>query len=122
MGSHPVNLVIRFLLEIAVLISTGMWGWNQDDRWFRLVFAIGIPLILATIWGTFAVPGDPSRSGSAPVPIPGIIRLILELGFFTFAVWSLHQIGYIRPGFVFGIIVVLHYVVSYDRIIWLVRN
>ncbi|MGB5508782.1 MAG: YrdB family protein, partial [Robiginitalea sp.] len=67
MGSHPANLILRFLLEIIALISLGIWGWNQSESWFRFVLAIGIPGIIAVIWGTFAVPNDPSRSGSAPV-------------------------------------------------------
>ena len=85
MGTHPINLAVRFLLEMAALISLGVWGWKVGDSWTRYILAIGIPLILAVGWGTFAVPDDPSRSGSAPVPVPGIIRLLLELGFFSVA-------------------------------------
>jgi hypothetical protein len=33
MGSHPINLAIRFLLEVAALTSTGMWGWRVSDAW-----------------------------------------------------------------------------------------
>jgi len=122
MGSHPVNLFIRFLLEIAALVSAGMWGWKQSDNWFRFVLAIGIPIILAAIWGTFAVPDDPSRSGAAPIVTPGFIRLAIELGVFAFAVWALYDMSFNNISLVFCILVLLHYLISYDRIVWLMSH
>ena len=122
MGSHPINLGIRFLLEIAALIILGIWGWRKGDGWLQYVFAIGIPVLLAVIWGIFAVPDDPSRSGAAPVPTMGIIRLVIELGIFAFATWSLFDMGYQKWGLILGIIVILHYGFSYDRILWLIQR
>jgi hypothetical protein len=110
MGSNPINLIIRFLLEIIALISVGMWGWKQSDSWLRFVFAIGIPILLAAIWGTFAVPDDPSRSGAAPIVTPGLICLAIELGFIAFATSSLYIIGSVKFGFALGIIVTLQHV------------
>jgi len=122
MGSHPINLIIRFLLEITALLSVGFWGWNQGDGLLQYVFAFGIPLILAAIWGIFAVPNDPSRSGKAPITTPGVIRFAIELGFFAIATWSLYDIGMNKISFIFGIIVILHYIISYDRIRWLMSH
>ena len=122
MGSHPINLIIRFLLEITALVSVGMWGWKQNDGWLRYVLAIGIPLILATIWGTFNVQDDPSRSGSAPIPTPGLIRLAIELGMFALAIWALYDSGFTKASLIFAIIVLLHYLASYDRVIWLLSK
>jgi len=122
MGSHPINLAVRFLLEMSGLASLGFWGWKQSDGWLRFVLAIGIPIIFATIWGTFAVPDDPSRSGKAPIVTPGIIRLAIEIGFFACATWSLYDVGFNKVSLAFGIIVVLHYMLSYDRIKWLMSQ
>ena len=122
MGSHPINLTIRFLLELSALVSTGLWGWKQSDGWLQFVLSIGIPIILAAIWGTFAVPNDPSRSGSAPIVTPGIIRFAIEIGVFAFAAWSLYDIDLNKLSLALGIIVILHYIVSYDRIIWLMSH
>lgn len=122
MGSHPINLGIRFILELCALASVGIWGWKQSDGWLKFILALGIPVLLAVIWGAFAVPDDPSRSGNAPIVTSGIIRLVLELGIFTFAIWSLYDIGFIKTSLVFGIIVAIHYLLSYDRIIWLISN
>ena len=120
MGSHPVNLAIRFILEMSALVSVGMWGWRQSDGWLRFVLAIGLPVVLAAIWGIFAVPDDPSRSGNAPIVTPGLVRLAIELGIFACATWVLHDMGFQKATWAFGIVVVLHYVVSCDRIMWLV--
>jgi hypothetical protein len=122
MGSHPINLTIRFLLELSALASVGIWGWKQSDGGLRYVLAIGIPVILAIIWGTFAVPNDPSRSGSAPIVTPGVIRLIIELCVFGGAAWSLYDMGLNKISLTFTIIVVLHYIISYDRVIWLISH
>lgn len=122
MGSHPINLAVRFLLEMAALLAFGLWGWRQSDGLLRYVFAFGIPIIAAALWGTFAVPDDPSRSGAAPVPVPGILRLLLELAFFALAAWALYATGYTTLSLVLGAVTVIHYLLSYDRIIWLIRQ
>ena len=68
MGSHPINLALRFLLELSALFAMGVWGWRYSEGWLRFVLALSIPIIAAVLWGTFAVPDDPSRSGGAPIP------------------------------------------------------
>jgi uncharacterized protein DUF2568 len=86
------------------------------------VLAVVIPLAAAALWGIFAVPSDPSRSGSAPVRVPGILRLAIELGFFAAATWAVNDLGFSRLALLFGIAVVLHYLVSFDRVWWLVSQ
>lgn len=122
MAHNPINLGVRFLLELAGLAAMAYWGRQQSDGLLRFVLAIGIPVLAAALWGTFAVPGDRSRSGGAPVPVPGIVRLILELAFFAFAVWALYDAGLVTSSIGTGIVVVLHYAVSYDRVGWLLRQ
>ena len=122
MGSHPINLAVRFLLEIAGLIAIGYWGWQQGGGFLSYVLAIGLPLMAAILWGTFNVPEDPSRSGKAPVPIPGWLRLLLELAFFGFAVWCLYDVGAQQLAIGLAVVVLIHYVLSYDRLRWLVKQ
>lgn len=122
MKIQSINLAIRFGLELAALIAVGTWGWRQGDGWARYVLALGIPLAMAIIWGVFNVPDDPSRSGNAPVIVPGIVRLILELAFFFTAIWALYNMGYHRISMAFAIITLLHYLVSFNRIIWLISR
>ena len=121
-GSNPINLAVRFILEMTGLVALGWWGWNQGEGVLRFMLALGIPFLAAVIWGTFAVPDDPSRSGEARVPVPGIVRLVLELAFFVAATLSLFAVGVTTLGWIYGIAVLIHYVVSYDRVMWLVRQ
>ena len=122
MGSRPINLAIRFLLELSALLAMGVWGWRQGEGWFRLLLALSVPLIAAVVWGTFAVPNDPSRSGAAPIAVPGILRLAIELAVFAFATWALYDLGFTGLSWALGIIVALHYIASYDRILWLITQ
>jgi hypothetical protein len=122
MGSHPINLTVRVLLEVSALLSMGFWGWKQSESGGRIVIAVGIPMSAAALWGTLAVPDDPSRSGSAPLAVPGSLRLALELAFFGFATWTLTQTGSAKLSVLLGVAVVSHYVASYDRILWLMKQ
>jgi hypothetical protein len=122
MGSHPINLLLRFLLELCVLAVAGYWGWSVSSGFTRFLLVWGVPLLLAILWGTFSVPDDPSRSGRAPIPVPGVLRLLLELINFGFGVWALYSLGHGVAGLVLAVLVVVHNILSYDRITWLVRQ
>lgn len=87
-----------------------------------MALAVVLPLAVAVIWGTFAVAGDPSRSGSAPVAVPGVVRLGLELGVFTFAVSALYDLGAEVLSAAMAIAVVVHYVASHDRVRWPLKH
>jgi hypothetical protein len=122
MSQNPLNLAVRFLLEIAALVAIGYWGWTWGQGALRYGLAIGGPLLAAVMWGVFAVPGDRSRSGSAPVPVPGWVRLLLELALFAFAVWALYDTGATTAAGILGAIVLVHYGSSYDRVLWLLKQ
>ncbi len=122
MGSHPINLAVRFLLEIAGLVALGLMGWHYGNGIYEYAFAIGFPLLAAICWGTFAVPDDPGRSGKTVVRVPGLLRLILELTFFISASWSFIVTGATILGWAYATVVLVHYVVSHDRVLWLIRQ
>jgi len=122
MGSHPINLLFRFLLELLALSAVAYWGYKQSEAWPGLVLAVLVPLGLAVIWGVFNVPADPSRSGNAPVAVTGIVRLLIETGVFGMAIWSLYDTGHLRLSAILGALVIIHYLISYDRILWLLSQ
>ena len=122
MGSHPINLMIRFILELIALASVGFWAWKSFDGPLQYILGIGSPILMTIIWGTFAVPDDPSRSGKAPIPVPGLVRLLLEFMFFAFAVWALYDLKQDKLSYILGGIVIIHYLISYDRISWLLSQ
>ena len=122
MGSNPINLAFRFLLEIAALFALGYWGWTQHTGIWRFVWCIGLVVLAVVIWGTFRVPGDSSSSGNAPVPIPGILRLVIELALFAAATWAFIAAGQPNWGWALAILAIIHYALSYDRVLWLLQS
>lgn len=119
MSGNPINLVVRFILEILALFALGYWGWTQHTGLVQVLWTILLPLIAAALWGTFRVPDDP---GKAPVAIPGWLRFFLELVYFGSAVWALLASGESNMAYIFGGIVLVHYLVSYDRVLWLIKQ
>jgi hypothetical protein len=118
MNTNPINLAARFLLEIAMLITLGCWGWHLNGAW-RYAGVAGLPIVAAALWGIFRIPNDPKP---APAAIPGILRLLLELGLFGFASWALYNLGYPTSSLIMAAVVAVHYIVSYDRTWVMLRN
>lgn len=110
------NEVLRFLLELAALAAMAFWGWTAFDGIAQWLAAIGVPLAAAAAWGIFRVPGDP---GPAPVAVPGVIRLALEIAFFTVAALLLFAAGAELAAAILAGLVAFHYTVGRRRITWL---
>ena len=122
MSKNPINLALRFLLELAAIASLVIWIIKDFEGIPMLVLVISVPVLFASIWGIFAVEGDPSRSGKTVVQTPGWARLLLELLLFALAGLALYGANYSTASYIFMGIVVLHYIISYDRVIWLLKR
>jgi len=114
---------LRFGLEVASLVALGSWAFQAAGAGLKGWLAgLALPAVAATAWATFAVPGDRSRSGSAPVPVPGWVRFVLELTLFLgagAALWALHRTTALA---VFVGALLVHHVVSPARHLWLLRQ
>jgi len=119
MNNHPLNLALRFVLELAALAAYGYWGWTQHQGIGRWAWTILLPLAAAVAWGVFRVPNDP---GVPPVAVPGWTRLLLEIVFFAGAAACLYLAGARTWALAFAAITVLHYAISYERVVWLLRQ
>ncbi|MFW9845221.1 MAG: YrdB family protein [Candidatus Thorarchaeota archaeon] len=117
--SIDANDVLRFVLELWVLVAFGYWGLNQDYGLFNYVLMLILPIAVAALWGIFAVPNDPSRSGGAPVPVSGGVRLVLEFLILGSACLAMYVGGLLYPSLVFGFLVIVHYVLAHERVRWL---
>ncbi len=115
LSNHPLNLALAFALELAMLGALIYWGWSQHDGILRVLLAVGLPLIAATLWGVFRVDNDPNK---ALVIIPGVLRLLLEWGLFALAVALLAATGDWLTALIFALLVVIHYALSLDYLRW----
>ncbi|WP_095084631.1 DUF2568 domain-containing protein [Mesorhizobium sophorae] len=122
MGNAWWNLTLRFLLELAALLGLGLSGWGLSDGLWRWLLALALPLIAAALWGTFAVLDDPSRSGRAPVPVPGAVRLALELVILFGGAAGFYLTGRMTTGIVMALLIVISYAFSLDRLSWLLKQ
>ncbi|MFG1792013.1 YrdB family protein [Nocardia sp. NPDC049149] len=121
MSLNPAMLAIRFLLELAAITSFGVYGWRAFDSPWKFLLVAVLPLITAALWGTFAVPDDPSRSGAAPVSVPGAVRLALELAILFGGTAALWAAGLPRLALISTAILIAYHALAYDRPLWLLR-
>lgn len=119
---HPVNGALRFVLELVMLGSLGWWGRSLAEGAGGWVSGVAMVVAAATFWGVFNVPGDPSRSGKAPVAVAGWLRLVVELGLFAAGVAALGVVGSPGVAAVFGLLVLAHYLSYRSRLTWLLSR
>jgi hypothetical protein len=122
MSKNPLNLALRFLLELAAISAFGAWGYSLSSSGLKYILAILMALLFALLWGVFAVRNDPSRSGKTVVSTPGPLRLILELLLFGAASWMLFRLDQVLMAIILAALVLLHYLLSWDRIAWLLKQ
>lgn len=122
MSQHPINLATRFFLELLALIATGYGFWAMGQGLIRYLLAIGVPLLMAFLWGTFRTPNEPHHPVHATRPIPGWARLVLEAVVFGGGAWGLFSTGLLTAAWIYTLVVLIHYVLSYDRVAWLLRH
>lgn len=72
-----INLLARFVLELAILVALAAWGWRATDSTpLAVALAIGAPVAWAIIWGMLVAPKAPRR-------MPDPARLVFELVLFA---------------------------------------
>ena len=69
---RAVNLLLRFLLELAALAGLAFWGWTAGHSLAgQVVLAIVTPSAAAWLWGLYAAPASKHR-------LDGLGRLAVE--------------------------------------------
>lgn len=115
----PWNAALRFALEMAALVGIGVGIWSLSGGPVGAIATATAVVATVTVWGVFNVPGDPSRSGSAPIAVRGWVRLAIELIVFGCGIAGFAVAGNGVAALVVGGLVVFHYLASGDRIAWL---
>lgn len=119
---NPINLAVRFVLEIGALIALGAWGATLADGFLSLVMALIVVTVAALLWGFVGVPGDRGPNDNPRVRVPGVLRLMIEGLIFGGAVLALIAVDRPTWAMIFAVVTVIHYAISYERILWLVRR
>jgi hypothetical protein len=97
-----MNLVLAFLLELAMLAAYAFWGFQIGNIMIvRIVLGIGIPLLVAVIWSLFMAPRSPKR-------LQGAAYLALKVVLFGLAIAALIVIGNRASGIVLAAVFVIN--------------
>ncbi|WP_425402659.1 YrdB family protein [Haloglycomyces albus] len=112
-------LVVRFVLEIVAFIGYFIAGWQLWGGALSVASAAILAGGVVLVWGTFNVPGDPTRSGSAPVAVRGMTRLYLEVGILGGAVFAYLLSGWVFVGLLYGVFLAGYFYIARDRFDWL---
>jgi hypothetical protein len=83
---RSLNLVVKFLLELAALAAFAYWGSKIGSGVATVVVAIGAPLVIGVLWGAFAAPRAKRR-------LPAPARVPFELGVFALATAALATVA-----------------------------
>ena len=101
------NLALRFLLELCALIALGYWGFATGSGAIaKVALGIGVPLVVAIVWGVFVAP-------RAPVDLPGFLVLILQVLVFGSAAAGIAATGHRTLALAFAVVVVINAVLMY---------
>jgi hypothetical protein len=116
------TLALRLALEgglLAGIVVASIAIYDAGTAW--LASTVGIATA-AGLWGVFAVPNDPSRSGRTVVNTPGALRLLLEIALFAMVTAWLA----LGDSHIFAILLgsgaLVHYASWPARIRWLLQN
>lgn len=118
--SVGLNDVFRFGLEIAALTALGYGGWAVAGGGAAGA-GLGIASVAfpAAVWGIFRVDGDPRP---APIPVHGVVRLVIEVVFFASAAIALLLANEAVLAGMLGAMVMTHYAFGHRRVRWLIRH
>ncbi len=98
-------------MEIVALIAIGYWGWTQHQGVLRYALALSLPVITAVMWATFRVGGGSDRHPPL-IAVPRLVRQLLEVVCFGFAVWSLFNAGLTSGGWLLGGIFLVYHLIT----------
>ncbi len=100
--AKSINLALAFLLELAMLAAFAYWGFHTGGAVLeKILRGIGVPLLVAVIWGLFMAPNSRRR-------LQGASYLAVKVILFGLAVLALIAAGQLLIGLVFGAVFVIN--------------
>lgn len=100
------NLALSFFLELIMLAAFSYWGfYGEKSIWIKWLLGIGIPLMVAIVWGLYLAPNSKRRLN---ITAGGIVSSVLFLG----AAIALYQTGYSALAIILAIIMIFNRISS----------
>lgn len=87
-GLGALNLLLAFLLELALLAALAVWGFAlPGPTWLRWVAGLGAPVLVVLVWGAWLAPRSPRR-----LRMPGLV--VVKLALYLLAALALVGAGH----------------------------
>jgi hypothetical protein len=97
---------LQVLLELVVLVSLAVWGWEEGGETGRWLLAFGVPLAFAIVWVTLV-----TRYSVSKLDDPA--RLRLEIAMFVCAAAAIVRIGHPVLSFAFVLLAATQLTLTY---------
>ncbi|WP_433945301.1 YrdB family protein [Paenibacillus sp. SN-8-1] len=99
---QSLNLVLRFLLELAALAAYGYWGFHTGNHAaLKFLLGLGTPIAAAVLWGLFGSP-------KASYPLGGAAYFVLELVVFGLSAAALYAVGAHKMALILAILLIVN--------------
>ena len=103
---QALNEGLQVLLELVVVVSLAVWGWEEGGGSGRWLLAFGVPLAFAIVWVTLV-----TRHSASKLDDPA--RLRLEIAMFICAAVALVRIGHPVLSFAFVLLAATQLTLTY---------
>jgi hypothetical protein len=115
--------LFRYILESTAILSLAIWA-TQQYHWFGMFVAV---FAAFACWRIFNVRDDPSTLDVPCLVVPGTVRILMEVGIYVFASYSLAEVlEYLRAPiilvYIYAGLIVLYYIVTYERVLWVLEQ
>lgn len=112
-----------FLLEVVGLIGIGRLGWHLGTNlpWSLSLSALFVALSSA-VWTLFRTRGFVPSGGDPVIAVPGAVRVVIEMTFYTLGAFGLWVSGWEIAAIVFLAGVVIVSIAMRDRLSGLLAN
>jgi hypothetical protein len=106
-GAHLVLAFLLLLCALGAFASFAYWGFKTGGATLsKIGLGFGAPLLAAVVWAIFVAP-------RAVVPVPGLLRFVIQALFFGLAALSLAVTGHRTLAGAFVAIVAVNVILAY---------
>eukprot|EP00980_Cylindrotheca_fusiformis_P020577 scaffold7641_cov115-Cylindrotheca_fusiformis.AAC.23 len=116
--------VFRYTVEILAVLFLSLWASTRQN-WSVMMCAV---FLILACWRVFNVDDDPATMDRPCLVVPGMVRIVMELviqALACYCLWDLLENHFEFPAFgafIFAAAVVLYYIVTMERVKWVLRQ
>lgn len=104
---RAINDGVRFMLELATLVTVAWYCWKQADRvYVKVLLAVTAPVVIGTVWAIWI-------SANSATVVDDPLRLLLEVAVFGSGVAALLALRQPKWALLMGAVATLHLVTTF---------